>query len=87
MPPRVLWVPHWWTSYLYKALQLLGERPRGSTVTSAELLERFNEDTEFCPDCQEEGKAALKKFSAALAQEVEKVIAQACILSCVLMFY
>lgn len=84
VPPRILWVPHWWTSYLYKALQLLGERPRGSTVISAELLERFDEDTAFCPDCQEEGKAALKKFSAALAQEVEKVIAQAGILSCVL---
>ncbi|KAI9457604.1 hypothetical protein BJY52DRAFT_1223757 [Lactarius psammicola] len=75
--PRSLWVPHWWTSYLRKALLLLEDRPRGGTVTSTELLERFNEETGFCPDCQEEGKAALKKFSAALAQEVEKVIAQA----------
>ena len=78
-PPRSLWVPHWWTSYLHKAQQLLEDRPRGTTVTSTELLDRFNEDTRVCPDCQEEGKAALKKFSAALAQEVEKVIAQACI--------
>jgi len=75
-PPRSLWVPHWWTSYLHKALRLLEDRPRGSTVTSTELLERFNEDTGFCQDCREEGKAALKKFSAALAQEVEKIIAQ-----------
>ena len=79
--PRSLWVPHWWTSYLRKALLLLEDRPRGSTVTSTELLERFNEEMGFCPDCQEEGKAALRKFSTALAQEVEKVIAQACILS------
>jgi len=75
-PPRSLWVPHWWTRYLYNASQLLEARPRGSTVTSAELLERFNEDTAFCPDCREEGKAALEKFSATLAQEVEKAIAQ-----------
>ncbi|KAH9173808.1 hypothetical protein EDB89DRAFT_2241995 [Lactarius sanguifluus] len=75
--PRSLWVPHWWTSYLRRALLLLEDRPRGSTVTSTELMERFNEETVSCPDCQEEGKAALKKFSAALAQEVEKVIAQA----------
>ncbi|KAI0300123.1 hypothetical protein B0F90DRAFT_1817721 [Multifurca ochricompacta] len=72
-PPRSLWVPHWWTSYLHKALQMLKDRPRGSTVISAELLEHFYESTGFCPDCQEEGKAALKRFSAALAQEVEKV--------------
>lgn len=75
-PPRSLWVPHWWTSYLRKALQMLEDRPRGSTVTSTELLESFYDDTGFCLDCQEEGKAALKRFSAALAQEVEKVIAQ-----------
>ncbi|KAF8265284.1 hypothetical protein EI94DRAFT_1663845 [Lactarius quietus] len=74
--PRSLWVPHWWTSYLHKALQLLEDRPRGRTVISTELLERFNQQTVFCLDCQEEGKAALKKFSSALAQEVEKVIAQ-----------
>ncbi|KAI9438541.1 hypothetical protein H4582DRAFT_179141 [Lactarius indigo] len=78
--PRSLWVPYWWTGYLRRALLLLEDRPRGSTVTSTELLERFNEETGFCPECQEEGKAALKKFSAALAQEVEKVIAQASIL-------
>jgi hypothetical protein len=60
-------------------LQLLEDRPRGSTVTSTELLERFNEDAAFCPDCREEGRATLKKFSATLAQEVEKAIAQACI--------
>lgn len=84
-PPRSLWVPHWWTKYLYNALQLLEDRPRGSTVTSTELLERFNEDAAFCPDCREEGRATLKKFSATLAQEVEKAIAQACILSCILM--
>ncbi|KAH9992005.1 hypothetical protein BJV74DRAFT_835740 [Russula compacta] len=75
-PPRSLWVPHWWTSYLHKALQLLKDRPRGTTVVSPDLLEHFLDHTGFCPDCQEEGKAALKKFSIALAQEVEKAIAQ-----------
>ncbi|KAI0260784.1 hypothetical protein BC834DRAFT_510054 [Gloeopeniophorella convolvens] len=72
-PPRSLWVPHWWTSYLHKALQLLKDRPRGSTVTAPELVDYFYEGTRFCPDCQDEGKAALRKLSSALAQEVEKV--------------
>lgn len=76
-PPRTLWVPHWWTTYLHKALQLLEDRPRGSTVISPALLDYFVDYTGHCPDCQEEGKAALKKFSSALAQEVEKAIAQA----------
>ena len=76
-PPRSLWVPHWWTTYLHKALQLLKDRPRGGTVISTDLLNYFFDYTGFCPDCQEEGKAALKKFSSALAQEVEKAIAQA----------
>jgi len=83
-PRNFLWVPHWWTSYLHKALELLADRPRGSTVTSTELLERFYKETAFCLECEDEGRAALIKFSAALALEVEKVIAQACILSCVL---
>lgn len=76
-PPRSLWVPHWWTIYLHKALQLLKDRPRGGTVVSPDLLEDFFDSTGFCPDCQEEGRAALRKFSSALAQEVEKAIAQA----------
>ena len=76
-PPRNLWVPHWWTTYLHKALQLLKDRPRGGTVVSPGLLEYFFDSTGFCPDCQEEGKAALRKFSSALAKEVEKAIAQA----------
>ena len=76
-PHRSLWVPHWWTTYLHKALQLLKDRPRGSTVISPGLLDYFFDYTGFCPDCQDEGKAALKKFSAVLAQEVEKAIAQA----------
>jgi hypothetical protein len=75
-PPRSLWVPHWWTTYLHKALQLLKDRPRGGTVISPDLLEYFFDYTGICPDCQEEGKAALRKFSSALAQEVEKAIAQ-----------
>ncbi len=75
-PPRSLWVPHWWATYLHKALQLLKDRPRGVTVISPDLLEYFFDCTGFCPDCQEEGKAALKKFSSALAKEVEKAIAQ-----------
>ncbi|KAN0125980.1 hypothetical protein V8E52_001187 [Russula decolorans] len=75
-PPRNLWVPHWWTTYLHKALQLLKDRPRGGTVVSPDLLEYFVDSTGFCPDCQEEGKAALIKFSSALAKEVEKAIAQ-----------
>ena len=77
-PPRNLWVPHWWTTYLHKALQLLKDRPRGSTVVSPDLLEYFFDDTGFCKECQEEGRAALRKFSSALAQEVEKAISQAC---------
>jgi hypothetical protein len=76
-PPRNLWVPHWWTTYLHKALQLLKDRPRGRTVVSPDLLEYFFDSTAFCPDCQEEGRAALRKFSSALAKEVEKAIAQA----------
>jgi hypothetical protein len=76
-PPRNLWVPHWWTTYLHKALQLLKDRPRGRTVVSPDLLEIFFDSTAFCPDCQEEGRAALRKFSSALAKEVEKAIAQA----------
>lgn len=76
-PARSLWVPHWWTAYLHKALQLLKDRPRGATVISPDLLEYFFDSTGFCPDCQEEGKAALRKFSSALAKEVEKAIAQA----------
>ena len=76
-PPRSLWVPHWWTTYLHKALQLLKNRPRGSTVTSPEILEYFFDHTGFCQECQEEGRAALRRFSSALAQEVEKAIAQA----------
>ena len=76
-PPRSLWVPHWWTSYLHKALQLLKDRPRGGTVVSPGLLEYFFDSAGFCPDCQEEGKAALENFSSALAKEVEKAIAQA----------
>jgi hypothetical protein len=79
-PPRSLWVPHWWTAYLLKAQQLLKDRPRGITVLSSDLLQQFVDATAFCPDCQEEGKAALKKFSSALAQEVEKAIAQVCAL-------
>ncbi|KAF8504371.1 hypothetical protein F5888DRAFT_1655182 [Russula emetica] len=75
-PPRTLWVPHWWTTYLHKALQLLKDRPRGGTVVSPDLLEYFFDTTGLCPDCQEEGKAALRKFSSALAKEVEKAIAQ-----------
>ena len=76
-PPRSLWVPHWWTTYLHKALQLLKDRPRGGTVISPDLLDYFFDSAGFCPDCQEEGKAALRKFSSALAKEVEKAIAQA----------
>jgi len=76
-PPRSLWVPHWWTTYLHKALQLLKDRPRGGTVVSPELLEYFFDSAGLCPDCQEEGKAALRKFSSALGKEVEKAIAQA----------
>jgi hypothetical protein len=76
-PPRSLWVPYWWTTYLRKALQLLEDRPRGGTVVSPDLLEHFFDSAEFCADCQEEGKAALRKFSSALAKEVEKAIAQA----------
>jgi hypothetical protein len=76
-PPRSLWVPHWWTTYLHKALQLLKDRPRGNTVTSPDLLEYFSDCTGFCPECQDEGKAALRRFSSALALEVEKAIAQA----------
>lgn len=76
-PPRSLWVPHWWTTYLHKALQLLKDRPRGGTVISPDLLEYFFDSTGFCPECQEEGRAALRKFSSALAKEVEKAIAQA----------
>ena len=76
-PPRNLWVPNWWTTYLHKALQLLKDRPRGGTVVSPDFLEYFFDATGFCPDCQEEGKAALRKFSSALAKEVEKAIAQA----------
>lgn len=75
-PPRSLWVPHWWTTYLHKALQLLKDRPRGGTVVAPGLLEDFFDSAGFCPDCQEEGKAALRKFSSALAKEVEKAIAQ-----------
>ncbi|KAF8495556.1 hypothetical protein F5888DRAFT_1635600 [Russula emetica] len=75
-PPRSLWVPHWWTTYLHKALHLLKDRPCGGTVVSFDLLEYFFDSTGFFPDCQE-GKAALKKFSSALAKEVEKAIAQA----------
>jgi hypothetical protein len=75
-PPRHLWVPHWWTTYLHRALQLLKDRPRGGTVVSPGLLEYLFDSTGFCPDCQEEGKAALRKFSSALAKEVEKAIAQ-----------
>jgi BTB/POZ domain len=81
-PPRSLWVPHWWTTYLHKALQLLKDRPRGDTVTSPDLLEYFFDCTGFCSDCQQEGKAALSKFSTALAQEVEKAIAQARAMNC-----
>jgi len=77
-PPRSLWVPHWWTTYLHKALQLLKDRPRGSTVTSPGILEYFFDDAGFCEGCQEEGRAALRRFSSALAQEVEKSIAQVC---------
>ena len=77
-PPRSLWVPHWWTTYLHKALQLLEDHPRGRTVVSPDLLGYFFDSTGVCPDCQEEGKAALRKFSSALAKEVEKAIAQAC---------
>jgi hypothetical protein len=76
-PPRNLWVPHWWITYLHKALELLQDRPRGRTVVSPDLLEIFFDSTAFCPDCQEEGRAALRKFSSALAKEVEKAIAQA----------
>jgi len=75
-PPRSLWVPHWWTAYLRQAQQLLKVRPRGRTVVSPDLLECFFDCIGLCTDCQEEGKAALKRFSSALAQEVEKVIAQ-----------
>lgn len=76
-PSRSLWVPHWWTTYLHKALQLLKDRPRGGTVISADLLELFFDSAGLCPDCQEEGKVALRNFSSALAKEVEKAIAQA----------
>jgi hypothetical protein len=76
-PPRSLWVPHWWTAYLHRALQHLEERPRGSTVVSPDLLEDFFDNAGFCEGCQEEGRAALRRFSSALAQEVEKAIAQA----------
>ena len=76
-PPRSLWVPHWWTTYLHKALELLKDRPRGSTVNSPDLLELFFDHTGFCSECQEEGRVALRRFSTALALEVEKAIAQA----------
>jgi len=75
-PPRSLWVPHWWTAYLRQAQQLLKVRPSGRTVESPDLLEHYFECTELCTDCREEGKTALRKFSSALAQEVEKAIAQ-----------
>jgi hypothetical protein len=76
-PPRSLWVPHWWTTYLHKALQLLRDRPRGTTVLSPDLLDFVFDHTGFCQECQDEGRAALRKFSSALAQEVEKAILQA----------
>ena len=76
IPPQSLWVPHWWTAYLEKSLSLLEDCPRGSTVLSTELLEHFSERAGRCPDCKQEGKTALTKFSTALAQEVEKAIAQ-----------
>ncbi len=77
LPPRSLWVPHWWITYLHRALQLLKDRPRGGTVISPDLLEYFFDCAGICPDCQEEGKATLRNFSSALAKEVEKAIAQA----------
>ncbi|KAI0251061.1 hypothetical protein BJV78DRAFT_1126902 [Lactifluus subvellereus] len=79
IPPQSLWVPHWWTAYLEESLSLLKDRPRGSTVLSTGLLEYFSERAGLCPDCKQEGKTALKKFSTALALEVEKAIAQALI--------
>jgi hypothetical protein len=76
-PPRSRWVPHWWTTYLHKALQLLKGRPRGGTVVSPDPLEYFFDSTGFFPDCQEEGRGALRKFSSAFAKKVEKAVAQA----------
>lgn len=73
---QCLWVPHWWTAYLEESLFRLKSCPRGNTVLSTELLEHFSERAGRCPDCKQEGKTALKKFSTALAQQVEKAIAQ-----------
>ncbi|KAI0056002.1 hypothetical protein BV25DRAFT_1921331 [Artomyces pyxidatus] len=75
-PSKNLWVPHWWTLYLHKALEAVKDRPRGSTVVAPEILEPFRKVIMQCADCMREAEAALQRLSSCLAQEVEKAVSQ-----------